>query len=139
MKIVFITLLACLLLFSCGEESDDTNSSDQNKTAFVSLPDLQNNTEIPKKSYPHGFPEKMPDTVEKAIDILKSVLTEEQKEELAKTKKKDLINYHFTLGMWIRNNFGLWQKNSPLRDDLEVDHPDDASMEMIERLWKELG
>ena len=92
-----------------------------------------------KKKLPHGYPEIKPDTIDKAIDILLVVLTEDQKSQIKNTKKGDLIKYHLSLGMWIRNNFGLWHNNIRLLNELGGGHPDDASFVLIKKLWKELN
>jgi FAD/FMN-containing dehydrogenase len=52
---------------------------------------------------------------------------------------EDLIEYHFGLGTWMRNNWGLWSGGS-LRNDMEargIRHPDDMSQEIIESYWLE--
>ena len=68
-------------------------------------------------------------------------------------KKEELIDCHFALGMWIRNNFGLWQGNKELPVDcgkrqyghlnLKIEefpevHPDNVSGIIIEALWEKL-
>ncbi|MGV8149854.1 MAG: DUF6794 domain-containing protein [Alkaliphilus sp.] len=51
---------------------------------------------------------------------------------------------HFGLGMYIRNNFGLWSDNDTLLKSCGADnryssmHPDDISMEIIKMAWKKL-
>ena len=45
---------------------------------------------------------KIPQTKNEAFAQLDAMLSEEEKRELAKS---DPIEYHFTLGMWIRNNW----------------------------------
>lgn len=86
---------------------------------------------------------KWPKTVEEAVEQLLSLMSEEEKQCLRKTPKKDLIMFHFSLGLYIRNNFGLWQGNRELlqsisKSDFPFVHPDDASSVIIEELWKRL-
>lgn len=92
--------------------------------------------------YPHGYPEVKPDTIQKALDILKLVFTDEQKAELINKGKNNLIEFHFSLGLWIRNNFGLWEPNSALLEDLKQGssffHPDSASRILLEFLIDDL-
>ena len=45
---------------------------------------------------------KIPQTKNEAFAQLDEMLSEEDKRELAKS---DAIKYHFSLGMWIRNNW----------------------------------
>ena len=86
-----------------------------------------------EKQMPHGYPDRKPDTIQEAIDILNAVLTEDQKHDIANCRETDLIQYHFSLGLWIRNNFGLWQGNSRLLEELGAYHADDASFTLIEK------
>ena len=53
-------------------------------------------------------------------------------------EKDDLINAHFGLGMWIRNNFGLWDGNTSLKEDAGQSHPDSVALVIMERLWIQL-
>lgn len=57
---------------------------------------------------------KWPRTVAEAVNRLIQEMSEEDRETLKNTPEKDLIMYHFSLGMWIRNEFGLWQGNDEL-------------------------
>lgn len=95
-----------------------------------------------EKEYPHGFPDKKPDTIDKAIDILKVVFTPEQLSELASKEKSHIFEYHFSMGLWIRNNFSLWKPDSQLMDELKEHHPfmhpDSVSRRLIEFLWEDL-
>lgn len=83
-----------------------------------------------------------PRTVEEAVDRLLSLMSEEDKQSLKNTPEKDLIMFHFGLGAYIRNEFGLWQGNTELLKSCEKEsnfvHPDDSSSIIIEALWKRL-
>ena len=83
-----------------------------------------------------------PRTVEEAVDRLLSLMSEEDKQSLKNTPKKDLIRFHFGLGQYIRNEFGLWQGNTELLKSCEKEsifvHPDEFSSIIIEALWKRL-
>ena len=50
---------------------------------------------------------KIPQTKNEAFAHLDAMLSEEEKSKLAKS---DAIEYHFTLGMWIRNNW-IYEQN----------------------------
>lgn len=68
-------------------------------------------------------------------------LTAEQRQALKGTPRDRLIEYHFGLGMAIRNDLGLWNGNEPLLASAcegKNCHPDDASMLIIERAWEQL-
>ena len=50
----------------------------------------------------------------------------------------DLIDLHFTLGLWIRNNLGLWQGNDFLLAATGGQCPDEASNTIIQLVWRRL-
>jgi hypothetical protein len=54
--------------------------------------------------------------------------------------ESELIGLHFGLGMWIRNNLGLWQGNDELmqviRERDQAIHTDDVSMVIIAAVWR---
>lgn len=81
-----------------------------------------------------------PTTVEATVKDLLSKIPEEDKETIRKTKKDDLIMFHHGWGTGIRNHYGLWRGNHALVKDAcgEGCHPDDASMVIIEAVWKAL-
>lgn len=62
-------------------------------------------------------------------------LEEQFKIELKQTSDDDLILYHSTFGMWIRNTYELWNPDYPFLDNK---HPDDFSFEIIQQLVTQL-
>ena len=85
-------------------------------------------------------PKRIPATIEEALDILDDVLTEEDKEYLV---ENGAISAHFSLGMWIRNEWKLWE---PVDSDIKTylkkegyEHPDDMSNYIIEEFIKYLN
>ena len=87
---------------------------------------------------------KFPDTISESINILLSSLSIEDKQQIKDSSEDELINFHFGLGMSIRNDFGLWDKNSKLFEDCKKIsgnqnlHVDDASEIIIKSLWERL-
>ena len=67
------------------------------------------------------------------------VLDGEQKITIATMQEEDLIALHFSLGMAIRNAFGLHEPDSKLLVSCCVIHPDDASGVIIKELWHGLN
>jgi len=69
-------------------------------------------------------------------------LSDREKATIAAMAESDLIGLHFGLGMWIRNNLGLWQGNDALMQAIrardQAIHPDDVSMAMIAAVWERL-
>ena len=86
----------------------------------------------------------IPTTVNEVVNILLSELTIDDKHRIKESSEDDLINFHFGLGENIRNDFGLWEKNSKLLKNcknLPGDknlHVDSASETIIKILWERL-
>lgn len=82
--------------------------------------------------------ENWPTTLEEAVSVIFSHLSAEDKETLRQTPKEDLILYHMSWGMGIRNEFGLWAGNEALLKSAcggTPCHPDTASMRIMEGVW----
>jgi hypothetical protein len=62
----------------------------------------------------------------------------DEKAAIAAMAESELIALHLGLGMWIRNNLGLWSENSALLQSARAQNPDDASVVIIEALWRRL-
>jgi len=88
--------------------------------------------------------EKLPSTIAKAVNKLLSNLTIEDKNRIKNSTEEGLINFHFGLGMSIRNDFGLWKKDSKLLENCKELSGDsnidiDTTSEMIiKALWERL-
>jgi hypothetical protein len=83
-----------------------------------------------------------PRTIDEAVERLREDLSVEALAAVAAMSEDGLRACHFGLGMYIRNEFGLWQQGSPLLQDCMKDavyiHPDDASMLIVRALWAKL-
>ncbi len=82
--------------------------------------------------------QQIPRTVKEAVTQLLEGMSEEDKEAVKNTKKEELIKFHFGWGARIRSDFGLWNINEALLKDIGEDHPDSASMMIINAVWEEL-
>lgn len=84
---------------------------------------------------------KLPETLEEAINTILSGMSLPDRLSFKRTRKDDLIMYHSTLGMQIRNSFGLWSGNPLLVKDMKLKddtHPDEVSFEIIKALWERI-
>ncbi len=85
-----------------------------------------------------------PKTKEEAVKRILSILTEESKETIKNTPEEKLILFHFSLGMFIRNELGLWKGgNKELSEDCcdEPSYyydPDHVSGIIIDAIWERL-
>jgi hypothetical protein len=80
-------------------------------------------------------PDAWPTTCDAAAQDAVEWLSTEARETLRSTPREDLIQFHFGLGMGIRNRQGLWRGNVALIESClgTVGHPDDASMVILEK------
>ena len=72
---------------------------------------------------------------EDLVEVVKLLLTNNLKDfkpldEFINTDKNNLIKYHFSLGMELRNHYNLWTKKFEDEHGFEI-HPDDVSFEFI--------
>ena len=82
---------------------------------------------------------KLPETVDEAVDRLMRVLEDKQKIALATLQEDDLIYLHFSLGMAIRNAFGLHHADSKLFASCDIaTYLDDVSGVIVKALWEQL-
>ena len=72
------------------------------------------------------------------VSVQNNAKPSETVDEIVAIKEDDLIDLHFTLGLAIRNAFGLHDLGSKLLLDCSVVHPDDASGAIILNLWGKL-
>ena len=82
--------------------------------------------------------EALPSTIDEAVDFILSEMSDEDRKTFMETPRNDLIKYHHGFGTAIRNRLGLWSGNSKLMQATGKQHPDDASMVIIEALWDRL-
>jgi len=90
-----------------------------------------------------------PTTMSQAVDLLLSMLGDEQKERLRLTSPQDLWRYRYSLGQYISSEFGLWTNNNELlrscyrardecRNSPDSSYPDEPSEIIIHALWERL-
>ena len=86
----------------------------------------------------------MPTTVEEAVKRLIANMPLKFRANMSRMDEGELINLHFTLGAFIRNQFRLWSGNEDLLCDcrqisgITFMNPDDAAAFIIGELWNRL-
>ena len=92
-------------------------------------------------------------TFDEIVNDVEFSLTLADKKTIANFPKSKMISLHGTLGMWIRNTYGLWVANpltlgwidgtTPKKivngTDYSDNHPDAVSFKIIEALWDRLS
>lgn len=85
--------------------------------------------------------DSVPSNLEECLDCIKSNLTEEDKIEI-KSKGCSSTMAHFGAGMYLRNEWSLWESESRLvkwfKAHYGVEHADDISGIIMECLWNDV-
>ncbi len=80
----------------------------------------------------------LPATIEAAVRLLESLVPVDEQSKIIGMQESDLVNLHFSLGLWIRNQLGIGGANTPLLEATGEAHPDDASGVIIRAFWMAL-
>ncbi len=83
----------------------------------------------------------IPENLDACFRELKKILSPELIKEMRTGTENDIIKYHHGLGMWIRNNWGLWSGSRLKKyfNDLGIHHPDDMSGIILTSFWRHLN
>ncbi len=87
-----------------------------------------------------------PQTIMAAVNRLINEMPLKNRVQVANMAQEDLIDLRFTLGAWIRNNFGLGSGNHSLKrecsqyhgESFVYVHEDEAAMIIIYEFWKKI-
>lgn len=83
----------------------------------------------------------VPKNLEECFVELEKIFTEEKLKEFKNTDE-DMVTvaYHFSLGMWIRNNWGLWDSSELEKyfNEMGMYHADDMSSFIITSFHRKL-
>lgn len=95
----------------------------------------------------------MLNTINEIVDDFYPKLSPEDISEIRKTDRDHIFKWHHTVGMYIRNNYELWNENHPLTKEWHFDsennfnkyvvdgidyhpnHPDEVSNRILEAIW----
>ncbi len=83
----------------------------------------------------------IPENLEDCFAELKRMLHPDLVERMKSAPESDLIQYHFGLGMWIRNQWGLWGESRLEKyfTNLGLTHADDMSGTILDSFWRHLN
>jgi hypothetical protein len=106
--------------------------------AVFQLDLIQGSMPDPQRVAPH-----LPATLNEAVKELLSKLPLKDKIMIAKMTEDDLTGLHPTLGVYVRERFGLWSGNKLLMESCRLESEeeiseDEASTIIIRKLWRKL-
>jgi hypothetical protein len=83
----------------------------------------------------------IPKNLDDCFAQLKRILSKEQVEDMKTGSEEDMIDYHFGLGTWLRNNWGLWGGSRLSRwfNEKGIKHPDDMSGIILDSFRRHLN
>ena len=128
MKQTFLLLIACnFLMFSAHPAVALTQQDDRHR--IKPTPDPSSKYKV-----------YVPVNLEECFVELKKMLHPELINEMRRGTEDDMIRYHHGLGMWIRNNWGLWggSRLAKYFNSLGLFHPDDMSGIILDSFWRHL-
>ncbi len=117
---------ATLLVLACAIAAGCTASLDKSPTERAA-PD-QDKVYIPKD-------------LDDCLAQLQKLLKPENIEKMKGGTEDDMIQYHMGLGMWMRNNWGLWGGSRLAKwfNAHGIKHPDDMSGVILDSYWRHLN
>ena len=83
----------------------------------------------------------IPKTIDEAIDCIVNSL---HPEDIENIKKRESGDYHFSIGMFLRNNWNMWDNATPMSIDFQnrfklFGHGDDLSGVILEGVWAKVN
>ncbi len=109
------------------------------KKGDLAREDIYGITPTKSENAPDGI--FIPADLEACFMELNAMLTPQLIEKMRSGTEDDMTEYHFGLGMWIRNNWGLWG-DSPLAkgfNDKGIKHADDMAGIILKSFWRSLN
>ncbi len=83
----------------------------------------------------------IPKDLDECFVQLEKLLKPEDIEKMRGGTENDMIRYHMSLGMWMRNNWGLWGGSRLAKwfNTQGIEHPDDMSGIILDSFWRHLN
>jgi hypothetical protein len=77
----------------------------------------------------------LPKTVDDAVTVLLTLMPDIEQAKVAQVREEDLERLHLGMGIWIRNNLGLWSGNEELMADTGAYDADSAAAVITRTFW----
>jgi uncharacterized protein DUF6794 len=82
----------------------------------------------------------VPKNLDDALRQLDLLLGDEGRSKVLSATEDGMVDYHMGLGLWMRNNWGLWRGSrlAAYFNHLGIYHPDDMSGIILDSYWRKL-
>lgn len=80
----------------------------------------------------------LPKTVDEAVSLLLELMPAGEQVKVAQVEVEHLERLHLGMGIWVRNNFGLWSSNDDLMADTGALDADGAAAVITRAFWQKL-
>ena len=82
----------------------------------------------------------VPRDLDDALTEVDRIMGAKEHDDVMKATEDGMIEYHFGLGMWMRNNWGLWSGSRLAQyfNQIGIQHPDDMSGIILDSYWRKL-
>lgn len=125
-----LTLVAAPAIWAqAGSKTEAQSKKEADEAKYRIKPTLD-------KDSPTGV--AIPKDLDAAFLELDRMLTKELRDEMRKGSERNMAQYHFGLGMWMRNNWGFWKDLDLAKwfNKKGVFHPDDMSGVVLTSYWR---
>jgi hypothetical protein len=124
------TCLCLLLFFLSVGATFRADRQEQDKYRLNPTPDATSKYKV-----------YVPTDLEDAFNELKKMLHPDLLKEMKEGSERDVVGYHMSLGLWMRNNWGLWggSRLSKYFNGIGIFHPDDMSGIILYSFWRHLN
>jgi hypothetical protein len=120
--------------------AEQARSFEEIARAFLASEEAMTQARVPREPPPIQDPPRIPATLEECFTLLDETVSAEDIAHLRSIPEGDMIQYHFSVGMSLRNGWGLWA-GSPLAqwfNERGVQHPDNMSGIILTSYWRHL-
>ena len=118
---ILVSILLAFLLSACkdtsGKSSDEPHKDANSPTGYY-----------------------IPRDLDDALTEVDRIMGAKGREDVLKASEREMIQYHFGLGQWMRNNWGLWKGLGLAQyfNQLGIHHPDDMSGIILDSYWRRI-
>ncbi|MBS1517927.1 MAG: hypothetical protein JSS91_07555 [Bacteroidetes bacterium] len=111
LKLLPVLLIVNILFLGCSKTENSAKESEKRKTDYDSSSYQKNSEKINERSYEDK--NYIPVDLEDALSYLDNVMDRKSKNEFRNTEEvKAVAGKHFSWGLYLRNNWGLWSFSS---------------------------